>query len=143
MCPDNSKMLVFGQNCTTRFTLVSEYSGKVSNKMEQGLRQKIAKVEQLHQSNQKTTGNSVMWRKRLQIANLVYSKMHHFQVTCGITHQRQEGYFACVDHTVVSISCMCQKQTAVSHSSAESEILSLDEGLRMDGLPSLQFWEFA
>ena len=36
---------------------------------------------------------------------------------------------------------MCQKQTAVSHGSAESEIVSLDAGLRMDGLPALQFRE--
>ena len=31
---------------------------------------------------------------------------------------------------------MCKKQTAVSHSSTESEIISLDIGLRLDGLPS-------
>ena len=28
---------------------------------------------------------------------------------------------------------MCKKQTAVSHSSTESEIISLDTGLRLDG----------
>ena len=33
-------------------------------------------------------------------------------------------------HTFVPISCMCQKQTSVSHSSTESEIISLDAGLR-------------
>ena len=32
---------------------------------------------------------------------------------------------------------MCKKQTAVSHSSTESEIISLDSGLRLDGLPAL------
>ena len=44
-------------------------------------------------------------------------------------------------HTCVPISWMCKKQTTVCHSSAESEIISLDAGLRMDGLPALQFWE--
>ena len=29
----------------------------------------------------------------------------------------------------------------VSHSSAESEIISLDAGLRMDGLPALDLWD--
>ena len=29
---------------------------------------------------------------------------------------------------------MCKRQTSVSHSSVESEIISLDVGLRMDGL---------
>ena len=33
---------------------------------------------------------------------------------------------------------MCKKQTAVSHSSIESEIISLDTGLRLDGLPALE-----
>ena len=32
-------------------------------------------------------------------------------------------------------------QPALHHSSAESEIISLDSGLRMDGLPALQFGE--
>ena len=40
-------------------------------------------------------------------------------------------------HTFVPISWMCKKQTSVSHSSTESEIISLDAGLRMDGLPAL------
>ena len=38
-------------------------------------------------------------------------------------------------------SWMCKKQTAVSHSSAESEIISLDTGLRLDGLPALELWD--
>ena len=35
--------------------------------------------------------------------------------------------------TFVPISWRCKKQTSVSHSSTESEIISLDSGLRMDG----------
>ena len=35
---------------------------------------------------------------------------------------------------------MCKKQTAVSHSSTESEIISLDTGLRLDGLLALDLW---
>ena len=33
------------------------------------------------------------------------------------------------------ISWMCKKRTSVSHSSTESEIISLDAVLRMDGIP--------
>ena len=44
-------------------------------------------------------------------------------------------------HTFVSISWMCKKQTAVSHSSTEFEIISLDTGLRLDGLPALELWD--
>ena len=38
---------------------------------------------------------------------------------------------------LVPISRMCKKQTSVSHSSTESEIISLDSGLRLDGIPLL------
>ena len=36
---------------------------------------------------------------------------------------------------------MCKKQTSVSHSSTEAEIVSLDAGSRMDGIPALTLWD--
>ena len=44
-------------------------------------------------------------------------------------------------HTFVPISWMCKKQTSVSHCSTESEIISLETGLRLDGLPALELWD--
>ena len=44
-------------------------------------------------------------------------------------------------HTFVPISWMCMKQTSVSHSSTESEIISLDAGLRLDGITALDLWD--
>ena len=44
-------------------------------------------------------------------------------------------------HTFVPISWMCKKQTSVSHSSTESEIISSDAGLRLDGIPALDLWD--
>ena len=44
-------------------------------------------------------------------------------------------------HTFVPINWMCKKQTSVSHSSTESEIISLDAGLRLDGIPALDLWD--
>ena len=44
-------------------------------------------------------------------------------------------------HTFVPISWMCKKQTSVPHISTESEIISLDAGLRMDGIPALDLWD--
>ena len=46
-------------------------------------------------------------------------------------------------HFTVNIMCfwqsyICSNKTAVSHSSTESEIISLDTGLRLDGLPALE-----
>ena len=47
----------------------------------------------------------------------------------------------CVLVTFVPISWMCKKQTSVSHSSTESEIISLDAGLRLDGIPAHDLWD--
>ena len=53
------------------------------------------------------------------------------------------GGTSCIfgNHTFVPISWMCKKQTSVSHSSPESEFISLDAGLRLDGLPALDLWD--
>ena len=46
----------------------------------------------------------------------------------------------CGSRTFVLVSWMCKKQSSVSHSSTEAEIISLDAGLRMDGIPALDLW---
>ena len=53
------------------------------------------------------------------------------------------GGLLCIfgSHTFVPISWMCEKQTAVSHSSTDPEIISLDTGLRLDGLLALELWD--
>ena len=51
------------------------------------------------------------------------------------------GGILCIlgSHTFVPICWMCKKQTSVSHSSTEAEVISLDAGLRMDDIPALTF----
>ena len=44
-------------------------------------------------------------------------------------------------HTFVPTSWTYKKQTTFSHSSTESEIISLDTGLRLDGLLALEQWD--
>ena len=44
-------------------------------------------------------------------------------------------------NTFAPICALCKKQTAVSHSSTESEIVALDTALRTEGLPIMTFWE--
>ena len=53
------------------------------------------------------------------------------------------GGTSCVfgSRSFVPISPMCKKQTSVSHSSTESEIIFLDKKLRLDGLPALELWD--
>ena len=43
--------------------------------------------------------------------------------------------------TFVPISWRYKKQTSVSHSLTESDIISLDAGLRLDGIPRLDLWD--
>ena len=43
--------------------------------------------------------------------------------------------------TFVPVSWMCKKQTSVSHNSTESEVISLDAGLSMNGLLALDLWD--
>ena len=43
--------------------------------------------------------------------------------------------------TFVPLSWLCKKQTSVSHSLTEAEVISLDACLRMDGIPALDLWD--
>ena len=42
---------------------------------------------------------------------------------------------------LLPISWMCKKETSISHSFTESDIILLDAGKRMGGLPALDFWD--
>ena len=44
-------------------------------------------------------------------------------------------------NTFCPISWMCKKQGAVSHSSSESEVIALDAGTRLEGIPCFTLWE--
>ena len=44
-------------------------------------------------------------------------------------------------HTFVPRRWMRKKQSSVSHKSTESEIISLDATLRLDGIPALDLWD--
>ena len=44
-------------------------------------------------------------------------------------------------NTFVPITWMCKNQTPVSHSSTETEMISLDAGWRLDGIPAVDLWD--
>jgi len=46
----------------------------------------------------------------------------------------------CRPNTFVPLNWICKKQGAVSHSTAEAEVISLDAGVRLEGIPALTFW---
>ena len=83
-----------------------------------------------------------MWETQHNNADFDYFKTLILQETWKTQNQRQEG--SCVfsgSHTFVPISWMCKKQSSISHSSTEVEIIFLDAGLRMDGIPALTLWD--
>ena len=45
--------------------------------------------------------------------------------------------------TWVPITWMCKKQSAVSHSSAEAEVIALEASMRTEAIPMLILWELA
>ena len=78
-----------------------------------------------------------MWETRHSIADWVCSKTQTLLANLRTRNQPRE--VSCVffgSRTFVPVSWMCKKQTAVSHSSTESEIVSLDAGL-----PALDLWD--
>ena len=79
------------------------------------------------------------------------SYIHHtreYRQYCHVGNTAQQCRFGLFQHSdfardledsksTSGTSWMCKKQTSVSHSSTEAEIISLDAGLRMDGIPAL------
>ena len=82
----------------------------------------------------------VMWETRHSIVDLVCFKIQTLLVILRTQNQpREESCVFLEVETFVPVSWMCKKQTSVSHSSTGLR-LSLDAGLRMDGLPALDLW---
>ena len=84
-----------------------------------------------------------MWETQHNSADVDCFKTLILQETL-LTQKSTSGGVLCIvgSHTFVPITWVCKKQTSVSHSSTEAEVISLDAGLRMDGIPALDLWEF-
>ena len=108
--------------------------------MDSGMRQTIGKIDFIHSSHKMNSESIVMRVTRLSIVDWVYFKAQTLLATLKTrTQLREESYVSSEAEHFVPIISMCKKQTSVSHSSSESEIISLDAGLRMDGLLALDF----
>ena len=91
-----------------------------------------------------TIVNIVMWETRHSIADWVCFKTQTLlEILKTQSHTSRGVLCIFVSRTFVPVTWMCKKQTSVSHSSTESEITSLDAGLRMDGPPALDLWHIA
>ena len=89
-----------------------------------------------------STNNIVMWENTAKQCRLGLFQDSDFAGDLEDSKSTSGGTL-CVfgSHTFVPISWMCKKQTSVSHSSTESEIISLDAGLRLDGIHALDLWD--
>ena len=81
-----------------------------------------------------------MWVIQFNIVDWGYFKTQTLLETWKI--QNQPRGESCASLEVDHLFRMCKKrQTSVSHFSTESEIVPLDAGLRMDGIPALDLWD--
>ena len=83
-----------------------------------------------------------MWETRLSIVDWVCPEDSDFSGDSEDS-KSTSGEILCIfgSRTFVTINWMCKRQTSESHSSTESDIFSLDAGLRMDGLFALDLWD--
>ena len=79
--------------------------------------------------------NIVMWVTQHNNADWDCFKTLILQKISKTQSQHQEEFS--VFSEVTRLSWMCKKRTSVSHSSTEADVISLDAGSRMDGIPTL------
>ena len=132
-----SEMLKLGTCWKTRYSMVSERTCTIDHKMEQNLWQTIISFDLLHPSH--------MWSQTILSCGKHCQTIQIGTVSRLRFCRRSWGFKIYIRwnivHTFVPISWMCKKQTSVSHNSTESEIISLDAGLRLDGIPALDLWD--
>ena len=85
-----------------------------------------------------------VWETLLSIVDWVYSKTQILLDTLKTLNQpwrEGENLVYLRKSNIRSKKWMRKKQTSVSQSSTESEVISFDAGLRMDGIPTLALWD--
>ena len=62
---------------------------------------------------------------------------------CKATRRSTSGVYLCLsgENTHYPLAAISKKQTCVSHSTPEAELVAMDAALRTEGLPALDLWE--
>ena len=130
MLSNCSKMFIFGTNWKTWYSMVREQTCTIHRKMDQSY--------YIH--------HTCEYKQYCYVGNTAKQcRLGLFQDSDFAEDledsKSTSGGTLCIfgSHTFVPVSWMCKKQTSVSHNSTESEIISLDAGLRLDGIPALGF----
>ena len=129
-------LFAHGTTWKTRYSVDGQQTCDSDHKIDSGMRQTIGKIDFVHSSHM-NADSIVMWATLLSIVDCFFQDSDFagdFEDSTSTS-----GRVLCIfgGRTFVSISWRCKKQTSVFHSSTEFEIVSLDAGLRMDGLPAL------
>ena len=141
MLSNCSEMLIFGSNWTTRYSMVRAQLARSITKWTKACVKRLNRlISYIHYTCE--------YKQYCHVGNTAKQcRLGLFQDS-DIERDLEDskstsGGALCVwgSHTFVPISWMCKKQAAVSHSSTESEIISLDTGLRLDCLPALELWD--
>ena len=141
MFSDFSEMLILGMDLTTRHSMVSKQACTINHKRTKACDTRQNRlISYIH--------HTCEYKQYCPVGNTgTQCRLGLFQDSdfAGDLEDSKStfGGTLCIfgSHTFVPISWMCKKQTSVSHSSTGSEIISLDTGLRLDGLPALDLWD--
>ena len=135
----SSKCLYLVRIFKTWYSMVSEQTCTIDFKVVQSLWQTIMSFWSLTFILHVNTNSIAMWETLPNNADWDCFKTPILQEIFEDSKSTSGGTL-CIflgSHTYVPISWMCKELTLVSHSSTESEIISLDAGLRLDGIPAL------
>ena len=135
MLSNGHEMFVLGTHWLTRHSMVSKQTGQEQspNGLRACFKRLLRLISYIHYRSE--------FKQYCRVENTEQQcRLGLFQVSdvardledCKSTSGRMLCIFG--RHTFVPISWMCKKQTSVSHSSTE--------GLRMDGIPALDLWDF-
>ena len=87
------------------------------------------------------TNNIVMWETLPNNAEWDCFKTPILQEILRIQNLHQVEHCAFLEAIRLFQSVGCVRNKLQFHSSTESEIISLDAGLRLDGIPALDLWD--
>ena len=122
--------------------LVNQLARSVA-KMDSGMRQTTSKIDFCIHSSHKRIRRYCHVGNTAQHCRLGSFRDSDFAGDLQDSKSTSGGVLCILgSRTFVPVSWMCKKQMSVSLSSTESEIISLDAGLRMDGLLALEPWKF-
>ena len=142
MLSNCSEMLILGKNWTTRFFLrsVNKLARSITNRTKACDKRLNRLISHIHHTSEYKQYCHV----GILLSNADWDCFRTLTLREILKIQnplQEEHYVYLVVITFVPISWMCKKQTSVSHSSTESEIIPLDTGLRLDGLPAVELWD--